>query len=78
MKGNLMQPVDPQTPMHATLTAQEWNAVLGALGEAPYRIAAPIIQKLGLQLNQQQTERAGMMMPEPALRPNGEDANATG
>ena len=68
-------PIPPDAPMHATLTAQEWNVVLGALGETPYRIAAPIIQKLGMQLGQQQTEIGSLS--ERAFRPNGEDDHAT-
>jgi hypothetical protein len=41
-----MNPTDPVT---VTLQAQEWNSVLAALIEAPYRIAAPLVQKIGEQ-----------------------------
>jgi hypothetical protein len=33
------------------LQFDEWNNVLGALGEAPFRISAPIIKKISDQMN---------------------------
>lgn len=41
-----MEPMPPDRPLSVTLAAQEWNLVLGALGEAPWRVAQPLIQKI--------------------------------
>ena len=60
------QPVEPNTPFTITLEAQQWNAVLGAMGEAPYRVAAPLVQAISQQLQSQ--------APEATLMPNGHDA----
>jgi hypothetical protein len=40
----------PDQLLTATLEAQQWNAVMSALHEAPYRMAAPIIEALSRQL----------------------------
>ena len=40
---------DANDPLPVTLTAGEWNLVLGVLHEAPYRIAQPLIQKITQQ-----------------------------
>jgi hypothetical protein len=36
----------------ATLEAQEWNVIFGALNELPMRVARPVFDKLMSQLNQ--------------------------
>jgi len=41
--------IPPNTPLTVTLTAAEWNQVMGALAEAPYTIAAPLIGKIMTQ-----------------------------
>jgi hypothetical protein len=58
------QPRDPSAAIPITLQAQEWNAVLAVLMDAPYRVAAPLIQKI--------TEQglAHSSAPPPA-KPNG-------
>lgn len=71
--GQMSQPqqigVSPTQQFTIVLEAQQWNAVLGALAEAPYRISAPLIQAIGQQLQQQAP--AGTMgadaqpMPQP-------------
>jgi hypothetical protein len=48
-----MRPLQPEQPIDITLTAQQWNAILAALGEAPYRIAAPIIGSIVEQVERQ-------------------------
>lgn len=45
-----MEPIDANASLPATLTATEWNVVLSALHEIPYKLAAPIIPKLAQQL----------------------------
>lgn len=61
-------PLQPDQPISVTLEAQQWNAVLGALGEAPYRVAAPLIAKIIEQVQGQKTT--------PVARPNGADEHA--
>lgn len=56
--------VDATMELTITLQAQEWNVILGTLNEAPYRIAAPLIQKLGAQL-QTQTGALGSQQAVP-------------
>jgi hypothetical protein len=51
-----MKPFNPTDRLTATLEAQQWNQVLAALGEGPYRIVNPIIQALHDQLYAQQAE----------------------
>ena len=48
-----MNPVSPTHPFTISLEAQQWNAVMAALQEAPYRIAAPLVQAIGEQLQVQ-------------------------
>ena len=40
------EPLDVNTPLTVTMTAGEWNQVLGLLAEQPYRISAPLIIKI--------------------------------
>lgn len=44
-------PIQPEAPLSATLQAQEWNVVLGALQEMPMRVARPVFDKLVAQLS---------------------------
>jgi hypothetical protein len=59
-------PVPATQPFTVTLQAQEWNQVLAALGEAPYRVSAPLIQAIGGQLQEQAGTAGG-------VAPNGYD-----
>jgi hypothetical protein len=61
MELSNMAPLNPTDRFVVTLEAQQWNAVLAALLEAPYRIAAPLVQAVSEQLHAQAT-------------PNGHDA----
>lgn len=56
-----MTPRSPTDPVSITLEAQQWNIVIGALMEAPWRISDPILRAIS-----QQTEQ----------KPNGIDAAA--
>lgn len=47
------QPMQPEQPLVATLTAQEWNVVMGALNELPMKLSRTIFDKLLHQLNNQ-------------------------
>jgi uncharacterized membrane protein len=55
------EPVDAATPMTITLQAQEWNSLISLLHDvpAPFRITAPLIQKI----TQQAQEQASYMPP---------------
>lgn len=45
-----MNPIEPTMPLAITLTAQEWNQVLGILGEGgPWRLVNPLISKIAEQ-----------------------------
>lgn len=61
-----MNPIAATTPLSVTLEAQQWNAVIAALAEAPYRIAAPLIQAMSEQLQQNAPDQG-----VPAVRQNG-------
>lgn len=65
--------VDPETPISATLQAQEWNTLIGILIEAhaPWRVTNPLINKL----MQQAQAGARAAMPKPAVA-NGADLAA--
>ena len=66
-----MEPLQPDFPISITLEAQQWNAVLAALGEAPYRIAAPLINKIVEQVQERQQAPAAL-----AAKSNGADEHA--
>jgi hypothetical protein len=42
-------PLQPDEKLTIVLTAAEWNVVLAQLGEGPYRIVAPLLQKITAQ-----------------------------
>jgi hypothetical protein len=44
-----MQPFEPAAVITIALEAQQWNLVLAALGEAPYRVSAPLIAAITQQ-----------------------------
>jgi hypothetical protein len=48
-----MPPISPNQPLTVTLTAQEWNSVMAAVNELPHRIARPLFDRIGQQLQQQ-------------------------
>jgi hypothetical protein len=57
--------------VQVVLQFDEWNNVLGALGEAPFRISAPIIRKISDQMSAAiSAERAA---PAVAQQTNGAD-----
>lgn len=69
--------IPADAPIEVTLTAAQWNAVLGVLQEGPYRIVAPLIAEIMRQAqagagHAQMESRAGLQEP----RPNGEDRHA--
>jgi hypothetical protein len=45
--------VSPGQQFTIVLEAQQWQGVLVALSDAPYRVAAPLIQAISAQLQQQ-------------------------
>ena len=50
---DMQRPIEPNQPLTVTLTAQEWNNVMAAVNELPHRIARPLFDKMGQQLQQQ-------------------------
>jgi len=67
-----MTTIDAQTPLEIPLHAEQWNQVLGLLGEvpAPYRVTAPLIQAIGGQMQQQVAH--SQMEQAAAAKPNGQ------
>ena len=45
----MQEQIDAGTPLSVTLTALDWNQVLSVLSEGPYRVVAPLIQKISEQ-----------------------------
>jgi hypothetical protein len=79
MNEGTMMPIAPDTPIAVTLQAQEWNMVLGILSDAPYKLVAPIIQKLGEQAQQGAAQAGARSNGADAAtppRPNGADLAA--
>lgn len=65
-----MSPVAPTQPFTIQLEAQQWNAVLAAISEAPYRVAAPLVQAISEQLQGQAQQPS---LPNgPAITPPGD------
>ena len=52
-----MQPIEPNRPLSATLTAEQWDAVLRHLDAGQHRIVRPIIDSLMAQLQQHSQPR---------------------
>lgn len=64
-----MNPIEPTTPLAVTLEAQQWNQVVSVLGDGPWRIVNPLINKIA-----EQVQTAAGQMPQP--QPNGADSHA--
>jgi hypothetical protein len=70
----MSEPIPATTPLAVILEAQQWNAVLAALADAPYKLAAPLIQSIGDQLQRGATEQqkpylnGGLVPPEATVR----------
>ena len=71
-----MQPIEPNRPMHATLTAEQWEAVLRHLDAGQHGVVRPIIDALMQQLREQSqarltTDDLARVMPDgPSEEPN--------
>lgn len=65
-----MTPRQPTDPISITLEAQQWNIVIGALMEAPWRIADPVIRAITGQTTEQ--PQPADQVP-PAHKANGAD-----
>jgi hypothetical protein len=65
-----MQPIDPNKPLPAAITAQEWNALMTA-ATSHYLIVSPsIIEKLMAQLRQpapMTTAEMAEVLPDKSL-----------
>lgn len=56
-----MEPMAPDTAVSVTLQAQEWNAMLNVLVDAPYKMVAGLIAQI--------TEQARQQAPQPGMPP---------
>lgn len=76
-------PFKPSDELVMRFTASEWNQVIAQLQEGPYRLVAPLINKINIQASQQeqaanapQTVEAGditytngeLLTPQPELQ----------
>jgi hypothetical protein len=55
-----MQPIEPSRQLSATLTAEQWNAVMQHLDMGQHRVVRPIIDAMMQQLQQQSQPRFAM------------------
>jgi hypothetical protein len=64
MQGN---PIPATQTFAVTLQAQEWQTVIAAMAEAPYKQSAPLIQAITQQIQEQaqSLEEGGGMSPMP-------------
>jgi hypothetical protein len=51
MQSQTPTPVPPNYPMAVQLEAQQWNQVIASLADAPWRVAAPLIESITSQLS---------------------------
>lgn len=56
---NVAQPVSATAPFSVTLEAQQWNMVIACMAKATYELAAPLIQLIGQQLQEQTPAATG-------------------
>lgn len=68
-----MTPIAPTTPLSVTLEAQEWNVVIAALTEAPYKVVHALIQSMGGQLQAQAQQAQQAQQTEAHGTANGLD-----
>jgi len=65
----------PGQPLSVTLAAAEWNTVLSALAELPFKVAQPLIERMVGQLQQQAGQEAAREEQPPgyaaAMRVSG-------
>jgi hypothetical protein len=61
--------MNPTTEVPITLQIAEWNAVLEQLMNGPYRIVAPLLEKIGAQARAAEG-------PRWTAQPNGVDSHA--
>ena len=52
-------PFKPTDELTMRFTASEWNQVIAQLQEGPYRLVAPLINKINMQAAQQEQAAAG-------------------
>jgi hypothetical protein len=73
----MTQPTDPIT---ITLQFQQWNVVLTALGDAPWRHADPVIREIGqqaAQVTQAIQQPAAQTTAAEPVKPNGAGDHAS-
>lgn len=61
-----MDPIAPDTPVNVTLQAQEWNALLSVLVDAPYKQVAGLIAQIT-----EQAQRHAQQVNQPPLTNGG-------
>lgn len=68
-----MTPRAPTDPISITLEAQQWNVVIGALMEAPWRVVDPVLRAINAQATEQPPPQPLDQAVPPAHKRNGAD-----
>lgn len=71
-----MTPFDPKEPITVTLEAQQWNVVIGAVMDVPWRIADPVLRSITSQTKKKPDEDATTDDQVAPHKGNGADAQA--
>ena len=66
-------PIEPTERLTVVLAAEQWNAILNLLAEAPYRVAVPLITEIQRQCMQQDRAAVGSGSVLRTARGNGQD-----
>jgi hypothetical protein len=67
--------VDVNDTITVSLTAQQWEGVMNAMSEAPFRLAAPLIAAIQKQAMAQRGPSNGAALP-PATPPDNSRSHA--
>jgi hypothetical protein len=62
--------MDANDRLSVNLTAGEWNSLMTVLGEAPFRVVAPLIQQIQSQCMAQSQDQVNMAQMAGSV-PNG-------
>lgn len=62
----MLSPAQAADEYTVRMSIEEWGVVAQALGEIPYRAAAPVVDKLRAQIGAQQAAKKAAEPPKPA------------
>lgn len=70
----MMQPLEATAEISVTLQAQQWNVVINALMDVPWRHSDPVLRAITQQIEQLQ---ATSVTPSLPSKPNGADEHVS-